>query len=128
MKASPVVLLASLLLVEAVAQERKGNITGIVVDSVSHQPLRKVMVSLALGSQPLETQASTDDAGKFAFHDLKPGEYSLSVERPDYPTGETMTVSPSENPDPVTLELEPSAVVSGRILDEDGDPLNGCWA
>jgi hypothetical protein len=67
MKASPLVLLASLLLVEAAAQDRKGSITGIVVDSVSHQPLRKVMVSLVLGSQPLETQASTDDAGKFAF-------------------------------------------------------------
>ena len=62
------------------------------------------------------------------FHDLKPGEYSLSVERPDYPTGETMTVSPSEGPDPVRVELIPGAVVSGRILDEDGDPLNGCWA
>jgi len=55
------------------------------------------------------------------FHDLKPGEYSLSVERPDYPTGETMTVSPSEGPDPVRVELIPGAVVSGRILDEDGD-------
>jgi hypothetical protein len=130
MKASPVVLLASLLLVEVAAQDRKGSITGIVVDSVSHQPVRKVMVSLALGLQPLETRASTDNAGAFAFHDLKPGEYNLGVERSDYPdpAQRTITVSPSEDPDPVRVELIPGAVVSGRILDEDGDPLNGCWA
>jgi uncharacterized protein (DUF2141 family) len=129
MKASPVVLLASLLLVEAAAQDRNGSITGIVVDSVSHQPLRKVMVSLALGRQSLETRASTDSAGAFAFHDLKPGQYRLAVERRDYtaPAWKTITVSPSEDPEPVRVELIPGAVVSGRILDEDGDPLNGCW-
>jgi hypothetical protein len=87
------------------------------------------MVSLALGLQPLETRASTDNAGAFAFHDLKPGEYNLGVERSDYPdpARRTITVSPSEDPDPVRVELIPGSVVSGRILDEDGDPLNGCW-
>jgi uncharacterized protein (DUF2141 family) len=134
MKASPVVLLASLLLVEAAAQDRKGSIAGVVVDSVSHQPVRKVMVTLEFPStdplQPQFTRANTDDAGAFAFHDLKPGQYRLAVERRDYPdlARKTITVSPSEDPDPVRVELIPGAVVSGRILDEDGDPLNGCWA
>jgi uncharacterized protein (DUF2141 family) len=133
MKASPVVLLASLLLVEAAAQDRKGTITGVVVDSVSRQPVRKVMVTLEFPSpdplQPKFTRANTDDAGAFAFHDLKPGQYRLAVERRDYtaPAWRTITVSPSEDPDPVRVELIPGAVVSGRILDEDGDPLNGCW-
>jgi len=133
MKVSPVVLLASLLLVEAAAQDRKGSITGVVVDSVSHQPVRKVMVSLEFPStdplQPQFTRANTDDAGAFAFHDLKPGQYRLAVERRDYtaPAWKTITVSPSEDPDPVRVELIPGAMVSGRILDEDGDPLNGCW-
>ncbi len=75
--------------------------------------------------QPLP-DAGTDDAGAFAFHDLKPGQYQLGVERRDYPAWKTITVSPSENPDPVQIELIPGAIVSGRILDEDGDPLNGC--
>ena len=134
MKASSVVLFASLLLVEAAAQDRKGSITGIVVDSVSHQPVRKAMVTLEFPStdplQPQFTRANTEDAGAFAFHGLKPGQYRLAVERRDYtaPAWKTITVGPSEDPDPVRVELIPGAVVSGRILDEDGDPLNGCWA
>jgi hypothetical protein len=131
MKASLVVLLASLLLVEVAAQDRKGSITGIVVDSVSHQPVRKAMVTLEFPSaDPLPPQSklvSTDDVGAFAFHDLKPGQYRVAVERHDYPVWKAITVSPSEDPDPVRIELVPGAIVSGRILDEDGDPLNGCW-
>jgi hypothetical protein len=132
MKASLVVLLlASLLLVEAAAQDRKGSITGIVVDSVSHQPVRKAMVTLEFPSaDPLPPQSKmviTDDVGEFAFHDLKPGQYRVAVERRDYPGWKEITVSPSEDPDPVHIELVPGAIVSGRILDEDGDPLNGCW-
>jgi hypothetical protein len=131
MKVSLVVLLASLLLVKAAAQDRKGSITGIVVDSVSHLPVRKAMVTLTFPSAdplpPQSTRVSTDDVGAFAFHDLKPGQYRVAVERRDYPGWKAITVSPSEDPDPVHIELVPGAVVSGRILDEDGDPLNGCW-
>ena len=84
------------------------------------------MVSLVLGNGPPLPDASTDDAGAFAFHDLKPGQYQLGVARRDYPEGKTIIVSPSENPDPIKIELIPGAIVSGRILDEDGDPLYGC--
>jgi hypothetical protein len=117
-----------LLALGAAAQERNGSIVGVVSDSMSHQPLRKAMVTLVLGNQPLGPDASTDDAGAFAFHDLKPGQYQLGVARRDYPAGKLILVSPSENPEPVKIELIPGGTVSGRILDEDGDPLNGCTA
>jgi Carboxypeptidase regulatory-like domain len=120
--------LVFLLVLRAVAQDRTGSIIGVVSDSVSHQPLRKVRMSLSLGDRPLETQSTTDDAGAFAFHDLKPGQYRLTAERPDYPTWKAITVTPSQDPEPVHVELVPGAVVSGRILDEDGDPLPGCSA
>jgi len=121
-----------LLVVGAAAQDRNGSIIGIVSDSVSHQPLRRVMVTLGFPSStepppPIEQQrVNTDDAGAFAFHNLKPGEYRVAVERPDYPAWKEVTASPSEDPDPLHIELVPGAVVSGRILDEDGDPLIGC--
>jgi Carboxypeptidase regulatory-like domain len=128
MRTALLILLASLLALVAGAQERNGSIIGTVSDSVSHQPLRKVMVSLALGNGPPVPDAATDDAGAFAFHNLQPGQYQLGVGRSDYPSGKTIIVSPSENPDPIRIELIPGAIVSGRILDEDGDPLNGCVA
>lgn len=121
-------LLASLLAVGTAAQERNGSIIGVVSDSVSHQPLRNVMITLVFGTQLLEPQVVTSDDGTFAFHDLKPGQYRLGAERRDYPNPKTMAISPAEDPDPVTIELVPGAAVAGRILDEDGDPLRGCWA
>jgi hypothetical protein len=124
MKAAALILSLSFF---AAAQTRNGSIIGTVSDSVSHQPLRNVMVSLTLGNDgPPVPDATTDDAGAFAFHDLKPGQYQLGVARRDYPAGKTIIVSPSENPDPIKIELIPGAIVSGRILDEDGDPLIGC--
>jgi uncharacterized protein (DUF2141 family) len=128
MKAALLVLVA----VGAAAQDRNGSIIGIVSDAVSHQPLRRVMVTLGFPSSTepppsIEQQrANTDDAGAFAFHNLKPGEYRVAVERADYPAWKEVTVSPSEDPNPLHIELVPGAVVSGRILDEDGDPLTGC--
>jgi uncharacterized protein (DUF2141 family) len=113
-------LLVLSLSVFAGAQVRNGSIIGVVSDSVSHHPLRNVLVSLE------QQQVSTDDAGSFAFHDLKPGQYRIAAERSDYPTFKEVTASPSEDPDPVHIELVPGAIVSGRILDEDGDPLAGC--
>src|SRR5580658_5445884 len=107
-----------LLALAAAAQERNGSIVGVVSDSMSHQPLRNVMVSLALENQGLRPDTPTDEAGAFAFHDLKPGQYQLGVGRRDYPAGKTIIVSPSENPDLVHIELIPGAIVSGRILDE----------
>ena len=121
-----------LLAVAAAAQDRNSSIIGIVSDSVSHQPLRRVMVTLGFPSStepppPIEQQrVNTDDAGAFAFHNLKPGEYRVAVERSDYPAWKEVTASPSEDPDPLHIELVPGAIVSGRILDEDGDPLTGC--
>jgi hypothetical protein len=88
------------------------------------------MVTLEVKStapQIPELRVITDDAGAFAFHDIKPGQYRVVGLRPDYPAWKAITVSPSEDPDPVHIELVPGAIVSGRILDEDGDPLNGCW-
>jgi hypothetical protein len=116
MKAALLVLVA----VGAAAQDRNGSIIGIVSDAVSHQPLRRVMVTLGFPSSTepppsIEQQrANTDDAGAFAFHNLKPGEYRVAVERPDYPAWKEVTVSPSEDADPVHIELVPGAVVSGE--------------
>ncbi len=113
-------LLILLLALSAAAQNRNGSILGIVSDSVSHHPLRNVLITLE------QQHVSTDDSGTFAFHDLKPGQYRIGAERPDYPTWKEVTASPSEDPDPLRIELVPGAVVSGRILDEGGDPLTGC--
>ncbi len=121
-----IVLFLFLLAGTAAAQE----VSGVVVDSVSHLPLKRVIVSpnnnqTSLSQQRIQAVV-TDDSGAFTFK-LKPGRYRFVAMRPDYPVAtKTVTVDASEHPSPVTVEMPPGAVVSGRVLDEDGDPLGGC--
>jgi protocatechuate 3,4-dioxygenase beta subunit len=137
----------------ASAQDQTGNDTGsikvIVVDSVTHQPVRKAMVRVTgmdgdsnatnsgvprgvAGDQTPHTPQSqtTDASGTFEEANLQPGQYSLSVQHQNYPRtrfggSRTISIKAGEQTDTI-IELVPGATVSGRVVDEDGDPLDGC--
>jgi protocatechuate 3,4-dioxygenase beta subunit len=137
----------------ASAQDQTGNNTGsikvTVVDSVTHQPVRKAMVRVTgidgdsnatssgvprgvVGEQTPHTPQSqtTDASGTFAETNLQPGQYSLSVQHQNYPHtrfGGSRTISIKAGEQTATIiEMVPGATVSGRVLDEDSDPLDGC--
>lgn len=64
--------------------------------------------------------------GVFSFADLTPGSYMLRAERRGYATltrARTFTVQPGQTISDVVFKMTPQAVISGRILDADGDPL-----
>jgi protocatechuate 3,4-dioxygenase beta subunit len=149
MRAAGVLMIATL----AAAQDQIGNNTGsikvTVVDSVTHQPVRKAMVRVTgmdgdsnatnsivprgvAGEQTPHTPQSqtTDGSGTFEETNLQPGQYSLSVQHQNYPHTQfggsrTISIKAGEQTDTI-IELVPGATVSGRVLDEDGDPLDGC--
>jgi Carboxypeptidase regulatory-like domain len=131
--------LLSLLAIAAAAQDQTGRIEGVVLDAISHQPVKKAAVSVnSMGSTPGQTQvqnrqaAITDASGTFAFNGLPAGRYQLTVMHQSYPQArmggarKNVQVSASETAARVTVELVPGATVGGRIVDEDGDPLSGC--
>lgn len=150
MRISVALLLAAGMLL---CQDQPGVIEGVVVDSVTKMPLRKsqvMMNSMGMGPQvmramsgrnvigsappqmpPQPASAMTDVSGTFAFRDLAPGTYNLLISNPKYPMqrsgmmNKTVTVKSGETAR-MTVELVPPVVVSGRITDEDGDPLPGC--
>jgi len=114
----------------AAAQDQTGNngtgsIKGTVVDSVTHQPVREAFVSLS--GDPGHPQ-TTGAAGTFEIDNLQPGRYSLDVEHREYPRGRSRTIAikAGEQAAPIIVELVPFAAVSGRVLDEDSDPLSAC--
>jgi protocatechuate 3,4-dioxygenase beta subunit len=103
-------------------------------------PLRKVVLTLMLqGSQSGRTRpqtASTDAEGKFFFKDVKPGRYMLAASRTGYARqmfgqrapnapGGAITVAAGQRLTDVVIRLTPGAVITGRVLDEDGEPLSG---
>lgn len=134
----------ALLAVSVAAQnqssEQTGGVTGMVRDSVSHQPVKKAMVSVngiaVAGPQRNQgpQSATTDATGTFSIDNLSPGTYRLVVQHQNYPQArfvavqKRVEVKAGEKAGPVEVELLPPASVSGRFFDEDGDPLIGCSA
>src|SRR5580698_3050605 len=61
------------------------------------------------------------------------GKYQVMVLHQSYPQGQygavrkTVEVKAGEKAGPMELELIPPAAVTGHVLDEDGDPISGCF-
>jgi len=103
---------------------------GKVVSSVDGTPLGGAMVQVS-GERAQSTMTSTE--GAFVFPSLKPGDFAVQAIKPGYFTASQL--NPSSVPafhirvdastGPVVLKLIPEGVVSGRILDENGEPVEG---
>ena len=106
-----------------------GAVTGRVTESQSGdrpKPIRRALVILKRGQDP-GTGVYSDEKGNFHLQ-VEPGDYTIAVERDGYtaaPRTETKTVNvqAGQTPAEVDLELVRTGVVSGRIVDADGEPL-----
>jgi hypothetical protein len=138
-------LLACLATV-AFAQDDTGAISGVVLDSVSHSPIKRAQIGLNLNSfantgrpGPVPQRgfegrsATTGPNGEFSFPGLPAGSYSLWANHPRYPPvmgrppQQRVDVGAGGEPAKVTIELIPGGSISGRVVDEDGDPITGCF-
>jgi hypothetical protein len=118
------------------AQDQTGAIAGTVIDAATHQPVKKATINVnsltAQRGAGLPNQAaSTDATGAFSLDALPEGRYILMATHPNYPQGsrpspQTVEVKAGGKAS-VTLELIPGVVITGHILDEEGDPMSGCF-
>lgn len=118
-------------------EEVKGRIAGKVVDSVTLAPLRKATVMLFgnSGNRPQSLRTNSDADGNFSFETLSEGVYELRGEKTAYlnstyganPSGaggSPISLSKGEKRQALQLKLIPQSAIGGRVLDEDGDPLD----
>jgi len=114
------------------AQDQTGNasIEGSVLDTITHEPVKKATV--ALNGPRGGLQAVTDASGHFAFRQLPAGQYNLFASSEKYPPVQgtidpdrqlTLSVTAEEQKQDVHLSLIPGGTVRGHIVDEDGNPL-----
>jgi hypothetical protein len=102
-------------------------------------------VGLVLTAAPRPTQDLTraDSGGVFEFRGLPPGTYRIVASKPGYEpyesiaadapplgvrilySGRSVTVAAGEAIDPIDVPLAPLATLSGVVLDDNGDPLQG---
>ena len=118
------------------------QVDGVVLDTVSGAPVRRAVVQLRYsGNNPaimhsLENAdyvAMTGPDGAFHFKQLPPGSYSLSYSRSGYLLPRTssgysaLSFRTSEGGAVTGLRyaLIPQAVIAGRVLDDEGEPVEG---
>jgi len=111
-------------------------VEGTVVNAVSGEPVKKAHLSLRPAGAPngVPYGTDTDGAGHFLFDGVDPGRYTLSISRTGFvnqqysPQGNSRQSSPIElaagqKLKQLTVKLTPQGVLSGRVLDEEGEPL-----
>ncbi len=111
-----------------------GSVSGHVVNAITGAPVRQAMVVLQNSSRGGNfQQATTDGAGAFSAGNLQPGDYLVQVSHPSYQgilgipsRSETVTVVSGEESSGVTLRLMPGGTISGKVVDDGGEPVSGC--
>jgi Carboxypeptidase regulatory-like domain len=114
------------------------TVGGSVVRSGTNEPLTKARIVLRAederSSPPHVTV--TNAQGQFTIEDIPPGRYVLRVERNGY-MGKTygeddqgnsstiLTLKPAQHMTDLVFRLQRCGVISGRILDDDGEPVEG---
>lgn len=98
------------------------KLEGTVVNSVTGEPLRRALVEITPSWPPVLTGAD----GKFVFENLPDEEWSLQITKPGFfPKGaeNTNTFQVKHGDSPVTLQMVPEAVLTGRVEDRNGEPV-----
>jgi hypothetical protein len=110
------------------------KIAGTVVSEATGEPLARARVRLVDTANPRNTLSLiTSEGGRFEFSSLPAGKYSLQGARRGFiPTAyeqhqqfsTAIVAGPGFETENLMLRLVPAAMISGKILDESGEPVN----
>lgn len=117
------------------AGKRLAAVAGTVLRLETGEPLKKAQVILeSHGSDTLCVFYLTDEKGRFVFEDVPPGSYNLQVSRNGYVdaeygqkrpggSGAVLDLAADQRMTGLVFKLARAAAISGRVFDEDGEPV-----
>ncbi len=124
--------------------QQPGQITGHVYRADTNEPVSKAMINLTpigSGGRGVPVTASpqstrTDATGAYTFTTVTPGNYFVVAQHSGFINGffmrtvngaspETVAVQAGEAVSKIDVRLLAAAVISGTVLDEDNQPLEG---
>jgi len=112
---------ATLSLILWLLAQQPPTLQGIVVRAGTTQPL----VGEVVGLWPTTRTTKTGVDGRFAFPNVGPGEYMLTVVRDGMKLQVPVTVSINPRSDYYTLEVKTPPAISGSIFDPNGERVAG---
>jgi 5-hydroxyisourate hydrolase-like protein (transthyretin family) len=109
------------------------TVAGVVVNSVTGAPLAEARVSLVdTQTRKGVRRQTTSEGGRFAFIGLPAGKFSLEGSKRGYISASyeqheqystAIVTGPDLKTDELVLRLDPMAVLSGHVRDENGEPV-----
>jgi protocatechuate 3,4-dioxygenase beta subunit len=116
------------------AKPGTATIRGRVLAADTGQPLRKAQVRAVAGEMRENRLATTDADGKYEFKLLPAGRYNISANKGSYvglqygqqrpfEPGKPLEILDGQTVEKVDFALPRGGVITGRILDEFGEPL-----
>ena len=117
-----------------VATKKPGVIRGRVL-LANGRPARRALVSLAVVNG-FPRMVKTDLDGRYEFTQVLPGDYRVSAGKPGYlviefgqrrafECGTVLTVGSGETLEKIDITLPINGAISGRIVDRNGDAIEG---
>jgi protocatechuate 3,4-dioxygenase beta subunit len=132
-------LLLALSMDQAAAPVATGRISGRVTAEGTNAPIAgaRVMVFPIMrrgtpptGPMAIPPQGLTDQDGRFVLNRLAPGEYRVDVQKTGFASSmdpttrpRTYTVAAGQALDNISIVLQKGAVISGKVLDQKGEPV-----
>lgn len=131
----PIVLMSVLASAAQVSLTSKipapATIDGIVIKDPGSEPVKKAIIELIAEDQQQggNYTAVTGADGSFRIEGITPGRYHLFAERTGYvestsrSRGRILTLATGQELKDIQIHFAAAAFVTGRVTDEDGDPL-----
>jgi hypothetical protein len=130
-------LLVALSFSQAPAPNATSRLSGRVTAEGTNAPIAgaRVMVFPMRPATPptgpfVPPQGMTDQDGRFVLNGLAPGEYRVDVQKTGFASlmdpstrPRTYTVAAGQALDNITVVLQKGAVISGKVLDQKGEPV-----
>jgi hypothetical protein len=113
--------------VAAQVRDPNARARGRVLDAATNAPIAGARVVFAFRGRT-RLEATTDETGRYAFAELEPGPYRLTVQKAGYAAPDPATLPAfwllaGQTLDVATVSLQRTGAIAGRILDPAGEPL-----
>jgi protocatechuate 3,4-dioxygenase beta subunit len=110
------------------------SVQGKVLQEAGTEPIKKANVQLdgGDGHSTAHYSATTDADGRFRIEEVKPGRYTVAIDHPGFVLSgsgkrSTIVLLPGQSTTDVVFHMQPAAVITGKIVDVDGDPMRDVY-
>lgn len=125
------ILSTGLILAAAVliAQSNLGSIDGKVVNSITGEFVKKAVVTIHNRNNQYVYFTTSDQSGKFHIDNVQPDKYVASADAEGYANSRNVSDAKlftvgAEPVSGVEVPIAPLSVITGKVVDEDGEPLD----